>query len=93
MRPKLNIEIAPLQKLACNCRLCHREISAERQMPINTIIIEGYGMCPNCCQHVSREIENAYWYRFKWLRRVEAISRKKGWGREYRAGSGFRKAP
>jgi len=40
-------------------------------------------MCPNCCQHVSRDIEKSYSYRSKWLRHVQAISNKKGWDWQY----------
>lgn len=81
--------IAQLQ--AQECRLCKRQIASARQMPLNAIIIEGYSMCPNCRRHVDHATEEAFWYRSKWLRFVQAVSRKNGWF--YQVGEGFKQVP
>ena len=86
----LRLEARPVQELAQQCSLCKQNIGANRQMPLNTLIIERYAMCPNCRQPVTREIEQAYWYRRKWFSFVQGIAKKNGW--EYRAGIGFRPA-
>jgi hypothetical protein len=89
VKTSLQLEVGPQLKFSQNCSLCGQEISGERQMPLNTIIIEGYGMCPNCCQHVCPEIENCYSYRSRWLRHVQSITKKRGWDWQYRPGHGF----
>jgi len=66
--------------LSQECRLYRQQIHAELQLPLSAILIEGYGMCPNCCQRVSRKTEESYDYRARWLRRVQGITKKKGWG-------------
>ena len=75
--------------LSQECRLCHQQIHAELQLPLNAILIEGFGMCPNCYQRVTRQTEDSYEYRAKWLRWVRGITKKRGWGWEYRPGDGF----
>ena len=65
-----------------DCSLCHQDIHAERQMSLNVILIEGIEMCPNCCQHVGRDTQNSQNYRRRWQRRVNAITRGRGWGWE-----------
>jgi len=84
-RPIMGISIQPVPELSCECecRLCSQSVSAERQVPLELILIERFGVCPNCCQQVPKEIEDAYWYRSRWARRVKAISRKKGWSWQY----------
>jgi hypothetical protein len=89
-RAELYLDIRPLQKATQQCSLCNQDISSERQMPFNAIVIEAYSICPNCRQRVTRETENAYWYRRKWLRFVRSVAKKNGW--EYRAGLGFRQS-
>jgi hypothetical protein len=64
------------------CSLCHQLIHGELQMSLNVILIEGLAMCPNCCQHVSRETQSSDSYRRRWRRRVNAITKEKGWGWE-----------
>jgi hypothetical protein len=78
-------------KLACECSLCKQEISMDRQMPMNTILIEAFGMCPSCRQKVSREIEDTYLYRRRWLTFVNEISKRRGWDWQYVPGAGFRR--
>jgi hypothetical protein len=89
LKTSLKLDIRPLQTLEQECSLCKQNMSPELQLPLNAIIIEGYGMCPNRCLRVGPETESAYWYRRKWLGRIRAISKKKGWGWEYREGHGF----
>lgn len=72
--------------LSQECSLCRQQILPERQMPLSTILIEEYGMCPGCRQRVSRNTEGEDWYRTSWLSRVEAISKEDGWGWEYHLG-------
>jgi hypothetical protein len=71
------------------CRLCFQEVQAAKQLPFNTIMIEAYSMCPSCRQRVSRETENAYSYRVKWLAFVRRVKQRHGL--DYRPGYGFRR--
>lgn len=91
MKSSLELDLSPELKIIESCSLCGQEISPNRQMPLNAIIIEGYAMCPNCCQTVRRETEDSYQYRCKWLRHVNEISKRKGWDWQYRPGKGFEK--
>jgi len=77
--------------LSQECSLCRQQIHAELQLPLSAILIEDFGMCPNCHQRVSPQTEESYEYRAKWLRRVREITKRKGWGWEYRPGDGFRR--
>src|SRR5438309_1854089 len=70
---------ACVQEVACECSLCKQTISAKRQLPLNLILIEKYGICPSCRQRVRKEIELTSWYRRSWKRRVKAIAKSKGW--------------
>jgi hypothetical protein len=88
-RPSLTLGMNML--LSQECSLCRQPIHAETQLPLSAILIEGFRMCPNCHQCVGPKTEESYEYRAKWLRRVRGISRKKGWGWEYRPGDGFRR--
>jgi hypothetical protein len=83
-KPSVRLDAALL--LSQECSLCQQTILPDRRVPLNVILIEGFGLCPNCCQRVSRKTEAAPWYRNKWLRRVKAISRDEGWGWEYHLG-------
>ena len=87
-RPRFELHGQLEQQLAQECKLCKQAVASGRQLPFNMILIEGYGMCPNCRQQVGPETENAYWYRSRWLRFVEFVAKKNGL--EYRAGYGFR---
>ena len=87
-RPSVTLGLALLP--AYECPLCHQWIFANQQLPFGVILIARYGMCANCCQLVTYQTEESYEYRAKWLRRVREIT-KKGWGWEYRPGSGFRR--
>jgi hypothetical protein len=51
--------------LSQECSLCHQQIHPELQLPLNAILIEGFGMCPNCYQRVTRRMEDSYEYRAK----------------------------
>lgn len=89
MRPSLTLEMGVL--LSQECSLCHQSIHSELQLPLSAILIEAFGMCPNCNQRVTSDMEDSYEYRARWLRRVREITKKKGWGWEYRPGHGFRR--
>ena len=72
----LNMDILLLQE----CHLCHQQVKAELQLPLSAILIEGFGMCPNCYQRVTRQMEDSYEYRARWLRWVSGITKKKRLG-------------
>ncbi len=89
MRPSLTLRMGTL--LLQECSLCHQSIQPEVQLPLSAILIEAFGMCPNCHQRVTLQTEESYEYRAGWLRRVRDIAKKKGWGWEYGPGDGFRR--
>ena len=91
MRAPPSLTLGMEMSLSQECNLCHQPMRPELQLPLSAILIEYFGMCPNCCQRVPRQMENSYDYRAKWLRRVRGITKKKGWGWEYNPGSGFRR--
>ncbi len=87
MRSPLSVSLNMGMLLCQECSLCHQPIHAELQLPLSAILIEGFGMCPNCHQRVTRQMRESYRYRAKWLRRVRGIAKKKGWGWESRRDS------
>lgn len=54
------------------CELCQQEILAERQLPMNAIVIEGHGMCPSCRQRVSARMQCDKRYLRKWQRFINS---------------------
>jgi uncharacterized protein (UPF0212 family) len=70
-------KVACVQELACECSLCKQTVLAHRQLQFELIDIEGYSMCPSCCQRVRKEIAVASWYRKSWNRRIKAIKDKR----------------
>ena len=73
-------QVSCVQKAVQECSLCKQAVSAKQQVPLSTILFEGYGMCPSCGQRVRHEIVSTSWYRRRWSRRFKEISKARGWG-------------
>jgi hypothetical protein len=52
-----------IQYLAQECGLCLQEIIPDHQLPLNAIVIFGYGVCPSCRQTVSTQKQRDQKYR------------------------------
>jgi hypothetical protein len=64
MMPHLGVSLEMRQSQ--ECPLCQQEIFAKRQLPINTIVLFGYGVCPSCRQFVKPNNQKDQQYQRRW---------------------------
>jgi len=71
MIQRLAISLEP--SMSQDCGLCFKRIVSEHQLPLNAIVIYGYGICPSCRQVTSSPMQRDQQYRRKWRRFVKSM--------------------
>ena len=60
-------------RVSQECEVCFQEILPKRQLPLNSLLIYGHGMCPSCRQLVTEDIERDQEYRKRYRQFIKGL--------------------